>query len=1098
MSGAEFAHEHKDTAESQKDGVCCGSGCGCDSGLKRRDFLKIASAAAAASAVTSWRPVMAGPFSSGDFERLIPSDKKLDPAWVSSLTARGEPAWRRGEALRHIGMPVGGIGAGQVYLAGDGRLWLWDIFNQHSNGVGGRGTTGENYVKPMEPTSPFEQGFAIRIAAESGDQVRALNQIGFGDVSFLGAYPMGQVRYRDEASPVTVDLEAFSPFIPLNADDSGLPATVMAYTVRNTGAKPVTVELAGWLENPVCIHTRSMQAGQYHNHVHCNDAITFLGCSAEPPESKPAAPRPDMVFDGFERPIYTKWTPTGTAFGDGPVEVSKMPAYQGNVGAQGARVVNSHNTRHGEDSVAADAHTGTLTSADFAIERNFINFLIGGGAHPGETCINLVVDGKVVRTATGANSNQMTPHTWGVADLMNKAAHFEIIDTHTGGWGHIAIDSIVFSDTGAQPQGPLDQQSDFGAMGLAVLGPKSKERATSSLYAFTNLESLFKAFADFDMIEAKGTRAYIESIGADRFKGDASRTSFAGRLVGAMSEKLELAPGAEATVRFALVWYFPNLTPQPFKEKVGRYYATRFRSAREVAEYVAKNYERLAGETRRWRDTWYDSTLPYWFLDRTFANTSTLATSTVFRFADGRFYGWEGVGCCQGTCTHVWHYAHAPARIFPELERDTRQRVDFGLSFDTATGRIAYRGEFDRGGADDGQAGTVLRAYREHQMTPDRTFLEHNWPRIKLALHYLIDRDGNADGVIEGGQPNTLDAEWFGRIPWLISLYLAALRAGEVMAEEMNDAEFAQRAKAIRETGAALLERDLFNGEYFVQQFDPAHVDAIGVGEGCHTDQAFGQSWAFQVGLGRLFSEKQTRSALRALWRYNFAPDVGPYKEAIKKGRPFALAGDGGLLMCTWPKGGRREAWNARWEDGYFSECMSGFEHQVAGHMIWEGLVQEGLAVCRAIHDRYHPRLRNPYNEVECSDHYARAMASYGVFLAACGYEYHGPKGHIGFAPRLTPEAFHAPFTAAEGWGTYAQAREKGAQRGTLTIKWGRLRLRSLAFGYAGSTAPTRVTVTLNGATLSAKHVCDAGRILITLDQDVTVAEGKALAVEFA
>ena len=89
--------------------------------------------------------------------------------------------------------------------------------------------------------------------------------------------------------------------------------------------------------------------------------------------------------------------------------------------------------------------------------------------------------------------------------------------------------------------------------------------------------------------------------------------------------------------------------------------------------------------------------------------------------------------------------------------------------------------------------------------------------------------------------------------------------------------------------------------------------------------------------------------------------------------------------------------------DYYFNECMNGFEYQAAGHMIWEGMVQEGLAVTRAIHDRYHPSRRNPWNEVECGDHYARSMASYGVFLAACGYEYHGPKRHLAFAPRLSP-----------------------------------------------------------------------------------------------
>ena len=157
---------------------------------------------------------------------------------------------------------------------------------------------------------------------------------------------------------------------------------------------------------------------------------------------------------------------------------------------------------------------------------------------------------------------------------------------------------------------------------------------------------------------------------------------------------------------------------------------------------------------------------------------------------------------------------------------------------------------------------------------------------------------------------------------------------------------------------------------------------------------------------------------------------MGPYRRVYPNGRWYAMPGEGGLIMCTWPKGGRAGHGGKVYAGfaGYFNECMDGFEYQAAGHMIWEGLLTEGLAVCRSLHERYQATRRNPWNEVECGDHYARSMASYGVYLAACGFEYHGPKGHLGFAPRLGPDDFRGAFTSAEGWGTIAQKRDGRTQ----------------------------------------------------------------------
>jgi len=210
------------------------------------------------------------------------------------------------------------------------------------------------------------------------------------------------------------------------------------------------------------------------------------------------------------------------------------------------------------------------------------------------------------------------------------------------------------------------------------------------------------------------------------------------------------------------------------------------------------------------------------------------------------------------------------------------------------------------------------------------------------------------------------------------------------------------------------------------------------------------------------------------------------------------MPGEAGLLMCSFPradwdydkaKGQGKKEWSAM----YFNECMNGFEHQVAGHMIWEGMLLEGLAVERALHDRYHPSRRNPWNEVECGDHYARSMASYGVFIAATGFEYHGPKGHIGFAPRLKPEDFRGPFTAAEGWGTFAQKAEGNGMEATIGVKYGKLRVRTIALSVPGNGAVSRVEV--NGGGVQATHALVERKLTIALAAEQVVSAGETLKI---
>jgi non-lysosomal glucosylceramidase len=203
--------------------------------------------------------------------------------------------------------------------------------------------------------------------------------------------------------------------------------------------------------------------------------------------------------------------------------------------------------------------------------------------------------------------------------------------------------------------------------------------------------------------------------------------------------------------------------------------------------------------------------------------------------------------------------------------------------------------------------------------------------------------------------------------------------------------------------------------------------------------------------------------------------------------------GEGGLFVCTWPKSEHLNE-GVRYRD----EVWTGIEYQVAGHMVWEGLLEEAIVMVRAIHDRYDPLKHNPWNEIECGDHYARAMASWGVFTALSGYEHHGPSGHIAFAPRISPEDFRSAFTAADGWGTFSQTRDGAAQRQRIDVKWGKLRVRTLAFELAAGKTPAKVTVMTGGKPVEANHTADGNRVRIEFAGDVTLREGEALELRIA
>lgn len=576
------------------------------------------------------------------------------------------------------------------------------------------------------------------------------------------------------------------------------------------------------------------------------------------------------------------------------------------------------------------------------------------------------------------------------------------------------------------------------------------------------------------------------------------------KCTGALCIRYHLAPRQSRRADFLITWYFPNrhqgnravpgagvLGSGPW---VGNRYTHWFKSSLDAARYVAENFARLDGQTHRFRDVYFDTTLPYWFAHRVAMPISTLATETCQWWANGRFYGFEGVGCCEGTCNHVWHYEQALGQLFPELQRSMLEMQTYNprVGFIAESGLIRYRGEFDKDWAADGQAGNILMALRQHQCSPNDEFLRTNWPAIRKSLEFLIEQDGNADGLIQDRQWNTYDIEFFGANTMVGSMYLAALRAGEEMARVVGDEAFAETCRRIFRSGSKLSVQRLFNGEYFVQEVDLQKHPDWQYGNGCLADQMIGQTWAHLLGLGYLYPEKYVRSALHSVWKYNWAPDVGPQIRAHRPELHYADPGEAGLLLCTWPKGPHMGPKSVRYRD----TVWAGIEYQVAAGMILEGMTTEGLSIVRGIHERYDPAKHNPWNSILCGDHYSRDMASWGCLLSAGGYTCDCPAGKIGFAPRISAEDFQSFFTAAEGWGSLQQIRRPGRQSNRIELRWGRLRLKTLQLKIPPGSTLRETAVTVAGRSVEYEAISQGHCVTIALKQSLLLQPERPLDVE--
>lgn len=528
---------------------------------------------------------------------------------------------------------------------------------------------------------------------------------------------------------------------------------------------------------------------------------------------------------------------------------------------------------------------------------------------------------------------------------------------------------------------------------------------------------------------------------------------------------VKLQPGESQTVRLRMAWYVPRSfhrigpdaendcdrgscyteLPADYPTHYEPYYSRRFAGVDEVAAYWQTNYDALRAATQHFTEAFYDTTLPSEAVEAVAANLTILKSATVMRQHDGRFWAWEGSGdtwgSCHGSCTHVWNYAQALPHLFPRMERSLRE-TEFFVDQDT-NGHQVFRANIpirpihhDFHSAADGQLGGIIKVYRDWRISGDDAWLRRIYPQLKQSIDYCIRTwDPREAGALEEPHHNTYDIEFWGPDGMCTSFYAGALDCFVRISKYLKQP--AARYETLLGRSRAYMTEKLWNGEYFIQQvrwkdlnaedpttaqmfhggYSPEARSILEVegpkyqyGSGCLSDGVLGCWMARVAGVDDPIDAAYVHSHLNAVHAYNLKHDLTAHANPQRPG--YALGAEGGLLLCTWPRGGKPNL-----PFVYSDEVWTGIEYQVASHLIFEGEVEKGLEIVRTCRDRYDGTVRNPYNEYECGSWYARAMSSYSLLQALTGVRYDAVEKCLYIDPKIDGD-FRTFLATATGYAT--------------------------------------------------------------------------------
>lgn len=942
--------------------------------------------------------------------------------------------------LDKIAFPIGGIGAGMFCLEGTGAISHVslrnhpDVMNEPYTFAAICVKDVQNGAKVLEGQVPTWKLFGPdQSGLGRGDKTYGLPR--FEEAVFQTRFPFALIDLKDKDMPLEARITGWSPFIPTDADNSSLPVGVLEYRFTNTSDEAIeaifsyntknfidgqgTIQgirngfilesnqegsgLAIYVDNdnavvdhcwfrgawfdPQTVVWDNIRYGKIASNQPVNGtapgASVYVPVALQPGETKTVKVNfcwylPDSNLSiGFARKEGQAFVGSpcrGTASGQQPVS-----------GFVGRQLLNSFDK-------GGDGLTGIIQSPEFNIGKRYLKFLVGGGNQTDRTSVNLVVDGKIVETAVGNQTETLNEVVWDLKAYQGKKAIVKVIDLDVYPWGHILADQFVLTDN-----------------------------KNENLYSLSSTATLL---ADFEGVNWGDWQVIDSSEEEKQFLADEENTE---------------------TV------YRP-------------WYSERFKNLHDVVGYWDVNSGMLKKNSELFSNAFYSSTLPAEVVEAVAANLTILKSPTVLRQWDGRFWAWEGCqdsfGSCHGSCTHVWNYAQALPHLFPSLERTLRE-TEFNVA-QNSEGHQNFRVNLPISApphnfhaAADGQLGGIMKVYREWRISGDTQWMKELFPLVKKSLDYCIRTwDPLRKGYLEEPHHNTYDIEFWGPDGMCTSFYLGALTAFIEMGKTLK--EPVKEYTALLAKGKKYMETSLFDGEYFIQKIqweglqapNPVEVMSFGggyseeamellkkegpkyqYGTGCLSDGILGMWMASVCGLDEVLDNTKVKSHLVAVHKYNLKHDLTDH---FNPQRPvYACGKDGGLLLCTWPKGGMLSL-----PFVYSNEVWTGIEYQVASHLMMKGEVEKGLDIVRECRKRYDGRVRNPFDEIECGHWYARAMASYGMLQGLTGVRYDAVDGTMYIDSKIGD--FKSFISTDTGFGTIEWKHGKPSLEvvyGTIDVK---------------------------------------------------------------